>query len=243
VRRVLEGLAQRAGTRRGTVVNGVKTSTKKDVTEQAPRTLELISPDAHRALVQHRENVQVPVHVEVKRPPKTSYEERKANFEKFYKNRPSTATFVHSASGETLWDVMYSLSTNRRWAAIPYASVIEYPTIVYPENDCLLVAVSEATGKPTEEVFFAALRAYPRNELNSSNLSLPLCLLHPIGLKFGVSFKVEDKKGNLIGMYGLKAARGEACFLVENGHISCVSKLSMLVITRGSIPLTISPKA
>jgi hypothetical protein len=105
------------------------------------------------------------------------------------------------------------------------------------------VAVSEATGKPTEEVFFAALRAYPRNELNSSNLSLPLCLLHPIGLKFGVSFKVEDKKGNLIGMYGLKAARGEACFLVENGHISCVSKLSMLVITRGSIPLTISPKA
>lgn len=244
----LQAIVERAQTRAGLRVTGVVTDTfdtKQPTMARGPAVLD--DPDARRALHLHRNDMSVfnpPTSVKVQKKEKRTYEERKAAFIRLYRNRPATATFNHAASGVTLWDAMYGTSSDRRVSPEPYPNIIEYPDVPYPENDCVLVALGEALGKGAEEIYFIMLRAYPREELHSNHATIPLKMLHPVGLKFNVMLQVRDEDGNLLGNFGMRATEAGAVFQVKDHHMEVVKPLHQLVITRSPfIPRTIRPGA
>jgi len=196
-------------------------------------TADVIDSDA-KALQLHRQDLYMRPkdRREAKLP---SYETRVGDWEKAKKHMPQTSSFERSASGETLWDTLYGMAADRRHKKVPYAAVIEYPRIPYPANDCLLVAMAIATGKSPVEILFHAARAFPARHLAATLDNLPLEVLHPIALKFGLSVRVQNAAGHLEGNYGVKLSESSVVLKYDAGHITLVSGVRQLLITRDVI--------
>nr|AQM32763.1 replicase [Agaricus bisporus virus 6] len=160
-----------------------------------------------------------------------SWEDRKARFDKLYATRPNRVVASHSATGETLWDLLFNITADKRLKPIPWRKVLEFPQFVYPEEDCVFVACADALGKTTEEIAFHALRAWEHGRaVDGSNL--PVNCLWPVSLHYGVRIEVQDERGVLLDQMGVKDTVLSCVLKLEAGHLSCLKKLNSLVIEK-----------
>ncbi|UQS94371.1 MAG: replicase [Brapardiv virus 1] len=148
------------------------------------------------------------------------------DWEKLMKSRPRSVGTYHSYQGEALWDVLYPKTVNKRVRPIPYRSVKFYPPLKYPKNDCLLVAVHEATGITPAAVLFSAFKAMPVNDCEGADLSVNL--LDPIGCHYNIQFVVKDGYSNTISRHGVKDVE---VILIElhEGHFRALTRYAQMV--------------
>lgn len=129
-----------------------------------------------------------------------------------------------------LWDSLFPMTRDKRLAKIPFNNVAIYPRIRYPEQDCLLAAMSKALCRSRAEILFKATRAYPREALFISQEYSPLKCLHSIALSYGIMIELIDGEGNLHSRYGVRDARMFVQLIYDNDHLSLGKVKSTLLI-------------
>jgi hypothetical protein len=158
-----------------------------------------------------------------------------AGWTKLLSKLPTTSTLAFSVKGGMLWDAMYPKTVSQRWHENPYSNVVEWAKIKYPDNDCLLRAVANAVKEEPSLVLMRAARAYPRDALNYTD-SLPLKVLHPIALSYGLEIRVVNREGSTLSTYGVKSARYCVFLRLESNHVVLLPSRLPLTILKTSNP-------
>jgi len=147
-----------------------------------------------------------------------SYEQARKEWESLQKARPNGIYNLQQATGEALWNALYPISSSKRYAKVPYWKVIEYPILEYPENDCVLRAMSIMIKKSRAEIYYKMSRAWPADEPKAP-LDLPLKLLNPVAFSYGLKIQVRNKDGTLLESIGVKDSQCIVTLILEKGHV------------------------
>ncbi|UQS94374.1 MAG: replicase [Brapardiv virus 4] len=146
----------------------------------------------------------------------SDWQKREAEFNKLYNQRPKVISQVNNAVGETLWDLLFPKTVGHRVAKVPYKRVLEFPPLRYPVQDCILEAVHKLLGKSHAELLFWAARAWPDNGVNGDGL--PLDVLHPIALHYGIMIILLEEK-RVVKRYGVDDSKNVIELNVEDEHV------------------------
>ncbi|UQS94373.1 MAG: replicase [Brapardiv virus 3] len=157
---------------------------------------------------------------------KISNERSTETWNQLMKKRPRMMHTYSSYSGKALWDVLYPKSVGKRYREIPYRSVKIYPKMPYPKNDCLLVAVYDATGVDPARALFAACKAMPANDCDGVDLSANV--LDPIGCYFNIGFIVKDGYSNTLSRHGVSEFT-HVLIELHNEHYRALTKYQPMV--------------
>jgi hypothetical protein len=141
---------------------------------------------------------------------------------------PTVRSATSEKRGGELWDLMYPLSLNRRLLEVPYTDVMEYPTIRWPEEDCLIVALAAVTGSTPEIIFTYMLRAFPRSNVGAMR-QLEEKTIWPVALHFGLTILVNE--GRIQRQYGLVNSKLFAVLDYDGSHYvpNTAAKLSLVI--------------
>jgi hypothetical protein len=167
----------------------------------------------------------------------TSYLENKKEWDKISNARPPIDVTAFQYKGAGLFNYFYPLTVDKRHRLVPFEKWVAYPSLPYPDNDCLLVAVHKMTGISISKIFLSMLKVFPKDQLNQNNLSvdnLDIC-----GLHFNLNFRVVDERHQILGYYGVK---NPFTFEIKlsNGHFYATKKRPMMMLT--NIPKNISTR-
>ncbi|UQS94372.1 MAG: replicase [Brapardiv virus 2] len=160
----------------------------------------------------------------------TTWEERRADWDKMYKKRPHSLNSFAGYTGSALWDAIYPKTVGQRHNLVPYRYVRFYPHFNYPVQDCLLDAVHVSTGLPHVTILFHALKAFPANEGEGLN-GLSVNVLEPVGLHFLINFKVVDGNDMLLVRCGVKRGN-EVVLRLADAHFTAVTRYEALLPTQ-----------
>jgi hypothetical protein len=160
--------------------------------------------------------------------PDEHWDKRALQWTKLSLKRPQGLGINRRTVGASMWNTYYPLTTDRRVKLIPFADVVEYPKLEYPEQDCLLVAVGEALRRPTENLLLIASKTWPASERDRPDL--PDSLLHLWGYHFLMQFKLFDGDGNLLGVYGVKNTKVIAELTLDRHHFSLRERPRVMLI-------------
>jgi len=235
LRRSLLGVLARGVLRRGSPegdAKGTRTLEQPDL-EKLKREAKL-NMEVHTAVEPHY--ITIP-DKEVSHIPK-SHAERQLAWENKYGRRPKEAKinfYLGQAIRSTLWNQKYPQTIDKRFSANPYSDIVEYPTVSYPTDDCLLVALATASGKSVEDVFCTMLAFYPVSEIHSTGYLSHKCIW-PFALHFGLKVIVVDERGMILDHYGVSDSRFELKLSWNGTHIKSVSKTPGLVIRKPAVP-------
>jgi len=229
----------------GAAINDVQVTKRPIVEEGMRRVPDSVAPliaevrekakDKGKGRAGNAGDLERPFHAQtalIERRDKAKDNRKKAaeSYDKLMRARPRTRTHTSTATGETMWDHFFPLTAGHRFNKIPYRDVAEYPSVQYPEDDCVLEAMSAATRQPREILMMLICRVYPRDESrNPANLSLRV--MDAVALHYGTHFRVTDDNGLVLFDYGVKRARTYARFLLKDGHLTCLDPMRALVIT------------
>jgi len=160
--------------------------------------------------------------------PDEHWDKRALQWTKLSLKRPQGLGINRRTVGASMWNTYYPLTTDRRVKLIPFADVVEYPKLEYPEQDCLLVAVGEALRRPTENLLLIASKTWPASERDRPDL--PDSLLHLWGCHFLMQFKLFDGDGNLLGVYGVRNTKVIAELTLDRHHFSLRERPRVMLI-------------
>jgi len=159
-------------------------------------------PRAHEELIRHRakELQTKPQFEELKEIMQDKYSER---WKKMSKQLPYPGKTVFNFKRKELWDVMFKLSVDKRVKDVPFENASVYPSVEYPQEDCMLQALEEMTGADRCEILAQLVRLFPRGYTDSASM-LPLDCLHTYGCAKNLAIRVVDHNGMLMGVYGIR---------------------------------------
>jgi len=189
--------------------------------------------------VERMNSVRDPKHVKDKR--KLDSDAAMKDWEKLRQKRPSAISQVFDYRGKILWDMVFPRSVDKRYKDVPYQPCVSYPDIEYPEEDCLLQALSKLTRKAPTELLLIAIRLYPADQQKESRY-LSLKILHSIGCSLGVGIHVEDFAGRQIHRYGMTIGGVLKLKMTAPNHVEAVGAGLPLTIRKVFKPIN-SPNA
>jgi len=158
---------------------------------------------------------------------------------KIVKNQPRNVQYNQGAAGVVLWDQIFPLSVDKRYVSVPYKDVRCYPIIDYPDQDCMLVAVSQVVARDPAEILLMGSRAFPGGSYDGKDL--PLKFLHAIGCALCVGFEVQYDDDRKNEYYGVKCKFPRVLVVENNNHIYAAAKQRGLVVMKPIKPLFVKP--
>jgi hypothetical protein len=104
--------------------------------------------------------------------------------------------------GADYWDTLFPLTMGRRYKAVPFKDVMITQNYEYPDEDCLLGAVSKLTNERHVEILLAMTTVVPKSEMATYKSGLSINNLWVYALKRGLCFEVhhQDGKKELVGV-------------------------------------------
>jgi len=146
---------------------------------------------------------------------KTTWADHQLAWSKKVKMLSTVRTMANDRSGVLFWDTAYPLTESRRYSNIPYRQVRVYPKVPYPENDCLLVALSEVTQISPADVYYNMMRAFPASQMNSFVTLREECIW-PFACHMGIAVIVHH--GRTDNYYGCKELKLVCTLDYKDGH-------------------------
>lgn len=121
----------------------------------------------------------------------TTFSVKQKLWEKMYRSTLKTAPRNSlSLTGSAFWDWLFPRSCGKRYTTIPARKILYWPVLDYPKQDCLLVALSEATGEDKHDLWMTLAYTFPEGAYGSYHNGLNDQVLDVLAIAKNINVKV-----------------------------------------------------